>query len=437
VTDTVRVYVNATAVDVPRGATAIDAVRRVDPALADSVLAGARAIADSRGLDAAPDTPMYGGAILRIVGARSARRDPNEGRSTTDGRAASTSATWPDVDRLRRLPKAELHCHLDGSLRPETMLELAGEAGLELPASDATALREYMRVDDARHLEDYLERFAVTLAVMQTDPAIERIAYELAHDAARDGVRYIEVRFAPILNIRQKLSTADVVEAAVRGLTRAERDHGVVGRLIVCALRHLSPDVSLELARLAVAYRDRGVVGFDLAGGEAGNPAAAHAKAFAHAREHDVACTVHAGEGDGPRSIRQAVHICGADRIGHATRLIEDEALMHYVNDRRIALEICLTSNVQTRAVESYGDHPFREYFDQGLNASLNTDNRLMSGTTLTDEYVRAAQHLGFTFDELASVALNGFAGAFLPWPERQLLIERTRAEIALLVATG
>ena len=186
-----------------------------------------------------------------------------------------------------------------------------------------------------------------------------------------------------------------------------------------------APDVSLQFAELAVAYKHRGVVGFDLAGGEMGNPASAHAAAFAYAREHDLACTCHAGEGADASSVRDAVHVCGAHRIGHATRLIEDESLTQYVNDRRIALEICLTSNVQTHAVESYEQHPLREYYDRGMNVVLNTDNRLMSGTTLTDEYVHAAKSLGFSFDELSAIALNGFASAFLPWEERERLIAR------------
>ena len=336
---------------------------------------------------------------------------------------------------LRRLPKAELHCHLDGSVRPQTLLDLGRKQGVRMPRDDADALREYMVVKDARHLEDYLARFDVTLSVMQTPDALERIAYELSIDAARDGVRYIEVRYAPVLNRRRGLSLGEAVEAPLRGLERAERDAGTIGRVIVCGLRNLEPAVSLELARLAVAYRARGVVGFDLAGGEAGFPAAEHAAAFAYAREHDLACTCHAGEGDSAASVRQAVHTCGANRIGHATRLFEDESLTQYVNDRRIALEICLTSNVQTRAVESYEQHPLREYFARGMNVVLNTDNRLMSGTTLTDEYLHAARELDFTFDELAQIAVNGFESAFLPWEARQQLVDQARGEIAALVA--
>ena len=339
------------------------------------------------------------------------------------------------TELLRQLPKAELHCHLDGSVRPSTLLELAHEYGVTLPRDDADALREYMLVSDARNLEDYLARFTVTLSVMQTADALERIAYELAMDAARDGVRYIETRYAPVLNQEQGLSLGEAVEAPLRGLERAQRDGGAMGRVIICGLRQMSPLVSLELARLAVAYRRRGVVGFDLAGGEAGFPATDHAAAFAYAREHDLACTCHAGEGDTAASVRQAVHTCGAHRIGHATHLIEDESLTQYVNDRRIALEICLTSNVQTHAVASYEQHPLREYFARGMNVVLNTDNRLMSGTTLTDEYMHAAKHLDFTFDELAQIALNGFSSAFLPWEERERLVEQIRGEIAVLSA--
>ena len=336
-------------------------------------------------------------------------------------------------EKLRRLPKAELHCHLDGSLRPQTLIELGREYGVPLPTESADELRDYMLVNDAETLEDYLARFEVTISVLQTAEAIERVAYELGEDAAKDGVRYLEVRNAPILNSRQKLSAAEALDAQLRGLARAEEDYGIVARSIVIALRQLSPMVSLELARLAVAYRDKGVVAFDLAGGELGHPASAHSLAFAYARENNLAVTVHAGEGDGADSVRQAVHTCCANRIGHATRLIEDPALTQYVNDRRIGLEICLTSNVHTGAAATYEDHPLRKYFDRGMNVSLNTDNRLMSGTTLTDEYLYAAKYLDFTFDELCTLALNGFESAFLPWEQRMLLLQDVSAELETL----
>ena len=338
---------------------------------------------------------------------------------------------------LAQLPKAELHCHLDGSLRPATMLELAGDHRVTMPRSDPESLGDFMLVRDARNLDEYLRRFDITLSVMQTAEALERVAYELAEDAHDEGVRYLEVRYAPVLNTRRGLTLSEVVEAPLRGLARAERELGIVGRVIVCALRTLAPETSLDLARLAVDHHGSGVVGFDLAGGELGNPARAHAEAFLHAHEHGLACTCHAGEGDGADSVHQAVHHCFAQRLGHATRLIEDATLTQYVNDRRIALEICLTSNVQTRVAESYAAHPLRRYFDQGLNVVLNTDNRLMSGVGLVDEYEIAARTFGFTFDELARMALNGFESAFLPEPERHRLVERVRNEIEALRASA
>jgi len=337
------------------------------------------------------------------------------------------------AELLRRIPKAELHCHLDGSVRPTTLLELGAEYGVTMPGQTPAELAHHMYVRDARHLEDYLARFDTTLAVMQTEASLERIAYELAEDAWHDGVRYIEVRYAPVLNVVGGISMEAAVDAPLRGLARAKADHGIEGRLIICSLRHLDPAISLELARLAVAYQGKGVVGFDLAGGELGNPAARHAKAFEHARSHGMFCTCHAGEGDGADSVREAVHVCGAQRIGHGTRLIEDLRLTDELAKAGVAIEACLTSNVQTRAIPDYEHHPLRAYFERGMKVTLNTDNRLMSGTTLTDEYVHAARALHFGFDELCTLARNGFESAFLPVGERAALLERIDTELAAL----
>ena len=342
----------------------------------------------------------------------------------------SPSLVASDRSLLRRLPKAELHCHLDGSVRPETMIELAREYNVVLPADDADELREYMRVDDARNLEDYLLRFDTTLSVMQTEESLERIAYELAVDVAAEGVRYIEMRFAPPLNTLQGLSLEQAVEAPLRGIRRAERELDITARVIVCSLRHYDPMLSMELAKLAVGYKDSGVVGFDLAGGEFGNPASRHAAAFDYCTEHGLACTCHAGEGDGPDSIRQAVHDCHAHRIGHATRLLEDPALAEEVHERGIALELCLTSNVQTRATERYETHPLKQFLARGMNVCLNTDNRLMSGTTLVDEYHHAATSCDCTFDELAGMALDSFRSSFLPETEKLVMVARMQREI-------
>lgn len=336
---------------------------------------------------------------------------------------------------LERLPKAELHCHLDGSVRPATLLELGREYRVRMPRDDAEALGSYMVVRDGASLEDYLRRFETTLAVMQTAEALERIAWELGTDAAAEGVRYVEVRFCPALNVRGGLTLDATVEAAWRGLQRAEREHGIIGRLILCGLRTLSPSVSAEIARLAVDWHGHGVVGFDLAGNEQGHPASAHAEAFHLARAHGLCCTCHAGEGAGAESVREALRVCCADRIGHGTHLVDDEALTVFVQDHNVALEICLTSNVQTRAAASYETHPLRTFYNRGMNVVLNTDNRLMSGTTLTDEYALAARHFGFDLRALGRIAMNGFESAFLPYEERRALVRRVRGEIERLAA--
>ena len=343
----------------------------------------------------------------------------------------------PNVTRelLRRLPKAELHVHLDGSLRPETMLELAAEYGKKMPAHDAAALADYMHVQDARNLVDYLERFDITLSVMQTADALERIAFELAEDLAQENVRYAEIRYSPILNTREGLPLTEAVEAPLRGLRRAEAEFGIRTGVIICGIRNMDPATSRDLADLTVAFKHKGVVAFDLAGAEYNYPAKKHKDAFYTVINKNMAATIHAGEAYGPESIHQALHYCRANRIGHGTRLFEDADLLGFVRDHRIPIEICLTSNVQTRAVPGFAEHPLRLYYEHDLVLSLNTDNRLMSGTTVTEEYWRAHQHLGFTWEELTDLALMSFAAAFLPWDEKQAMIEQAKAEIEALVA--
>ena len=340
---------------------------------------------------------------------------------------------WITSELLRRLPKAELHCHLDGSVRPATMLELARDLHVPMPRDDAEALRDYMVVKDARSLEEYLERFALTLSVMQQAEAMERIAYELAEDCAKEGVRYLEVRYAPILNTRAGLSMEQAVEFPLRGLAKAEREYGIVARVIVCAIRNMPPATSLESAWTAVDFKGDGVVGFDLAGGEAGNPAGLHKAAFDHCLAHGLPCTCHAGEGAGAESIAEAVQVCHACRIGHGTHLIDDPVLMAALIRDGIAVECCLTSNVQTHTIQSVEEHPLRQFIAAGLQVSLNTDNRLMSGTDLVTEYGLAAHRLGFSVEELLALARQGFVNAFLPEAERTALLARVDQDFAAL----
>ena len=332
---------------------------------------------------------------------------------------------------IGRLPKAELHVHLDGSLRPETMIELARTAGVPLPSSEADTLRRYMVASGVSDLEDYLKRFDLTVALLQTPEAIERVAYEMVEDAARENYRYIEIRYCPRLSTHQGLTLDEVMEAELRGLSRAEADFGLPARVINCSLRHYAPEVSLEIARHSVAFRDRGVVGFDLAGGEAGRPPIVHQAAFDAAVEGYLGVTVHAGEAAGPESIAQAVHFCHANRLGHGTRLYEDHRLQDYVRDRRILIEANITSNLQTRAVGSAAAHPVRRYFDAGIPVTLSTDSWLISGVSLSDEYWLAHTQLGFTREEIDRMILDAFAYAFLPWPDRTALLARVTAELA------
>ena len=332
---------------------------------------------------------------------------------------------------ISRLPKAELHVHLDSCLRPETMLELARAAKVSLPASDADSLRKAMRVDDAKNLEDYLKRFDFTIPLLQTPDAVERVAYEMAEDAAKDNVRYLEVRYCPHLSRAGGMTLDEVIEAELRGFERGERDFGVICRVINCSLRHYDPALSVEIAAHSVKFRERGVVAFDLAGGEAGRPPGAHKAAFDVAARGYLGITVHAGEAAGADSVAEAVHLCHANRIGHGTRLRENQPLLEYVRDRRILIECNITSNVQTRAVPRAADHPVRQYFDADLNVTLCTDAWLMTGVSLSDEYWLAHTELGFTREEIDQLICNGFSSAFLPWPERMTLVDEIRDELA------
>jgi adenosine deaminase len=334
---------------------------------------------------------------------------------------------------LHALPKAELHVHLDGSLRPETMVELAREHGKPIPSADPAELGERMRARDSRSLVEYLAKFEITLSLMQRPESLERTAFELAEDNALENVRYLEVRYSPILNTREGLPLVEAVEAPLRGLARAEERYGIRTALIICGIRNMDPSTTSDLADLAVAFKERGVVAFDLAGAEYNYPAKKHREAFFKVINENMAATIHAGEAYGPESIHQALHYCRANRIGHGTRLFEDRQLLQYVRDFRIPLEMCLTSNVQTRAVPSFEEHPLRPYYDQGLVVTINTDNRLISGTTLTNEYWLAHRHLGFSWDELKHLAIMGFQSAFLHHQEKQELLRQVSAEMEAL----
>ena len=334
-------------------------------------------------------------------------------------------------DFVHSLPKTDLHVHLDGSMRLDTILELAEERGVELPAQDREGLAKAIHMGElCESLTDYLTAFDVTLSVLQDAPALYRAAYELAEDAAKENVRYMEVRYAPNLHTGKGLPLTHILEATLEGLQDARRDFGIATNIIVCGIRHIEPQQSLRLAELAVAYKNKGVVGFDLAGAEYKYPAKDHREAFYLIRNNNVNCTIHAGEAYGPESIHQAIHVCGAHRIGHGVRLREDGDLLNYVNDQRIPIEVCLRSNLQTRAVTSYEAHPLRLYFDLGIRVTINTDNRLVTDTTMTDELWRAIEVADFNGSEVRQLLINGFKSAFLPFHERQAMLRKVSREL-------
>ena len=332
---------------------------------------------------------------------------------------------------FERLPKTDLHVHLDGSLRADTILELARDQGVELPASDAAGLKcKLSEYSNAGSLTEYLKAFGITLSVLQTEEGLYRAAYELAKDAAAENVRYMEVRYSPMLHTQKGLRHTQVVEIVLRGLHDAELDHGIESRIIICGIRNISPQSSLEMAELTVAYKGRGVVGFDLAGAEADNPPQEHAEAFKLVRKNNINVTIHAGEAYGPQSIASALHICGAHRIGHGCRLREDGDLLHYVIDHRIPLECCPSSNVQTGAVASLETHPIRLYANLGARVTINTDNRLVTDTTVTRELHLLHEHLGFRLPDLKQVIINGFKSSFLPFHEKRRLLAQISDEL-------
>jgi adenosine deaminase len=333
---------------------------------------------------------------------------------------------------LHALPKTDLHCHLDGSMRLKTILELAEEQKIKLPADSVDGLAKAIHMGQVcKNLEEYLVAFDVTLSVLQTAEALYRSAYELAVDAAAENVRYLEVRYSPALHLQKGLKMTTVIDSVLEGLRAAKRETGIKTGVIVCGIRHINPQTSMRLAELSVAYKNRGVIGFDLAGAEASFPAKDHKDAFQLILKNNVNCTAHAGEAFGPESISQAIHYLGAHRIGHGTRLREDGDLLNYVNDHRIPLEVCPSSNVQTGAVPSLSAHPLKFYFDYGLRVTINTDNRLITDTTVTKELWLAHKELGLELEDLTTIIVSGFKSAFLPFREKQDMLRALNQEIA------
>jgi adenosine deaminase len=341
---------------------------------------------------------------------------------------------------IRRAPKVLLHDHLDGGLRPRTVVELAAESGYDaLPTTDVDALEEwFVSAASSGSLERYLETFAHTVGVMQTPAALSRVAREWAEDLAADGVVYAEARYAPEQHLERGMRLDEVVEAVQDGLRTGERrareaGHQIRTGTLVTAMRHAAR--SMEIAELAVRYRDDGVVGFDIAGAEDGFPPTRHLDAFEYLRRENAHFTIHAGEAFGLPSIWEALQWCGTDRLGHGVRIVDDITrdgrggpvlgrLASYVRDKRIPLEMCPSSNVQTGAAASIADHPIKLLADLRFRVTVNTDNRLMSGTSMTREFSLLCEAFGYGLPELRWFTINALKSAFIPFDERLALID-------------
>jgi adenosine deaminase len=352
----------------------------------------------------------------------------------------ATVAVVPDPTTLLAAPKVLLHDHLDGGLRPQTIVELAAETGYGgLPTTDADELGPwFVAACDSGSLERYLATFEHTVGVMQTRAALVRVAAECAEDLAADGVVYAEVRYAPELHVAGDLSLVEVVEAVQEGFAvgagrAAAAGHPIRVGTLLTAMRHAAR--SREIAELAVTYRDDGVVGFDIAGAEAGFPPTRHLDAFEYLRRENAHFTIHAGEAFGLPSIWEAIQWCGADRLGHGVRIVDDVhlapggtatlgRLAAYVRDKRIPLELCPSSNIQTGAAGSMAEHPIGLLADLKFRVTVNTDNRLMSGTSMTREFTLLGEAFGYGLEDFRWFTVNAMKSAFLPFDERLALID-------------
>jgi adenosine deaminase len=332
---------------------------------------------------------------------------------------------------INSVPKVLLHDHLDGGLRPQTIIDLADDLNYKkLPTRDKDELAAwFFEGANKGNLVEFLKGFEHTTAVMQTKDGLERVAYEMMEDMKADGVAYVETRYAPVYHTNKDLYLEDTVTAVLKGLERGKKDFGVGYGLILCGMRNMKN--TLEIAELAVNFRNDGVVGFDLAGEEGGFPPKKHLEAFQFIQRSNFNITIHAGEAFGKESIWQAIQWCGAHRIGHATRLLEDIVLnddgevvnfgelAQYVLDKRIPLEICLLSNLHTGAVNKLENHPFGILFREKFRVTINTDDRLMSNTNLTKEFLTAVEYFNLTFDEIEKITINAMKSSFIPYKER------------------
>jgi adenosine deaminase len=324
---------------------------------------------------------------------------------------------------LSELPKVDLHVHLDGCINPVTLMRLADQQGLTLPSNDVLDLLPYVQVgEDCTNLTEYLAKFDFVLPFLQTREALEQVAYEVVKQAADHHIKYIEVRYAPQLHRKSGLSAEDTIFSVIQGLKRGEEQFSVKARVIAICMRNHSMEANLEVVHAASLFMRHGLVAVDLAGDEAFYPASIFREVFRFARKLGIPITIHAGEAAGADNIEEAVLHLGATRIGHGVRLKENTRVMDMIRKERIPLELCPTSNIQTKAVTGWDAYPIREYYDQGILLTVNTDNPVVSGTDITKEYRVLADKFGFTIREITALILNGVEASFLEVAEKASL---------------
>ncbi|MFN3966930.1 MAG: adenosine deaminase [Endomicrobiia bacterium] len=334
------------------------------------------------------------------------------------------------VEIIKKLPKVDLHCHLDGSVRPQTLFEVAKKHKFKLPTDDPEKFKKYVQVsENCCSLTEFLEKFEFFYEFLKFPDVVERIAYELCEDLSKENVKYFEVRFVPYLQSKKNFSPEDVLKKALKGLIAGSKDFSIGFGIILCIYRSLSEEINWQTLKLAEKYFGKGVVGIDLAGDESKYPTENFAKFFKFAKSRKIPITCHAGEASGAESIKKTIEF-GADRIGHAVHLLEDEALYKKVKDKKIPLEICLTSNIQTQVVKSYSVHPFKKFFEYGLKVTLNTDDRGVSGIDLTHEYLIAYKNYNLRISDLIRILMNGVDSLFLGEIEKENLRKKIKEEI-------
>lgn len=326
-----------------------------------------------------------------------------------------------------KVKKAELHLHLDGSLRPETVLEIAEKDNIELPSRDLDELKKYLKVDEHnKDLEEYLKRFELPLKVMQTMENLKRTSFELVEDLARENYIYAEIRFAPHLHLKKGLSLEEVVEAVIAGVKEAEAKYDIEANILLCIMRHMPEEKGNEILNLAKKFKGNKVVGIDLAGDEAHYSPLIFRKVFEKAKGAEIPFTIHAGEARGVNGMLEAL-VCGPTRLGHGIRAYEEERLLEILKDKKITLECCPISNYHTRAIEDFDKYPLKDYLQDGIRATLNTDNRTVSDTNYAKELEFLDRHRALSDDEIVQCSINAVMGAFISEERKAELISKLK----------